>query len=306
MRKSPIVTAFIILLLFIIISGNFLLVKAETNFNLIYVVQQNDTISEIADEYEISASRLREVNDISPGEFIRMGQELVIPRPEEDDTKLNYSVSPAFDKREFQLDTEGEYPIRIDPENVPPEVDIPEDQIITYHVGMGDTLYELAEELNTSIGVIMALNDMDSSVIHQGDTIRLPINNLSPREALARTTNDQDIDLIARAIHGEARGEPFLGQVAVGAVIINRVLSDFFPDSIEEVIYQTKQFSAVDDGQIDLNPTKSSYDAARTALKGEDPTMGALYYYNPRTARNKGWFSSRRSMVTIGDHVFVK
>ncbi|MFW6238094.1 MAG: cell wall hydrolase [Halanaerobiales bacterium] len=299
-------TVIIILITVITLTFNLAVIQADTSFNLIYVVQQNDTLSEIARDYGVSTSRLRETNDISPGEFIRMGQELKIPRPETKEPELNYSLSSPFSERKYQLDTEGQYPVRIDPKNVPTEIDIPEDQIITYHVGMGDTLYELAEELNTSIGVIMALNDMESSVIHSGDTIRLPINNLNPRQALARTVNDRDLDLMARAIYGEARGEPFLGQVAVGAVIINRVLSDFFPDSFEEVIYQSGQFSAVDDGQIDLTPTETAYDAAHAALEGEDPTMGSLYYYNPQTARDQGWFDSRRSMVTIGDHVFVK
>lgn len=187
-----------------------------------------------------------------------------------------------------------------------PEVNIPRDKIIKYHVGVGDTLFDLAKSFNTSIGVIMALNKMDDSIIRVGETIKLPINNLTPRQALAKMITEEDLELLARAIHGEARGEPFIGQVAVGAVIINRVLSSYFPDTFREVIFQDNQFSAVSDGQFYLPPNKTAYRAAREALSGTDPTMGAMYYYNPKTAKNKWWFASRRLLVTIGDHVFAK
>ena len=122
---------------------------------------------------------------------------------------------------------------------------------------------------------------------------------------MAKTITDEEFELLARVIHGEARGEPFIGQVAVGAVVINRVLDPYFPNTIREVIYQSNQFSCVNDGQINLKPNSSAYKAAREALNGTDPTMGSLYFYNPRTAKFQWWFETRRKTVTIGNHVFT-
>ena len=113
-----------------------------------------------------------------------------------------------------------------------------------------------------------------------------------------------DLYLLAKCIHAEARGESYIGQVAVGAVILNRVASPDFPDSIYGVIYQPWAFTAVHDGQISLEPEASAYQAAMDALNGWDPSYGSLYYYNPTTATS-GWIYSRQTVVVIGKHVFA-
>jgi len=113
-----------------------------------------------------------------------------------------------------------------------------------------------------------------------------------------------DLYLLAKCIHAEARGESYIGQVAVGAVILNRVASPDFPDSIYGVIYQPWAFTAVHDGQINLEPEASAYQAATDALNGWDPTYGSLYYYNPATATSS-WIYSRQTVVVIGKHVFA-
>ena len=113
-----------------------------------------------------------------------------------------------------------------------------------------------------------------------------------------------DLYLLAKCIHAEARGEPYVGQVAVGAVILNRVADPNFPNSIYGVIYQPWAFTAVHDGQINLEPEASSYQAATDALNGWDPTYGSIYYYNPVTA-SSSWIFSRQTVVTIGKHVFA-
>lgn len=113
------------------------------------------------------------------------------------------------------------------------------------------------------------------------------------------------LDQLARIIYAEARGESFKGQVAVGAVVLNRVQSNAFPDSITEVIFQPGQFSAIRDGQYSLKPNQAAYDAARSALNGWDPTGGALYYYNPHTATSS-WSKSRPTLSSIGNHVFTR
>ena len=113
-----------------------------------------------------------------------------------------------------------------------------------------------------------------------------------------------DLYLLAKCIHAEARGESYVGKVAVGAVILNRVASPDFPDTIYGVIYQPWAFTAVHDGQINLEPEAASYQAATDALNGWDPSYGSLYYYNPQTA-SSSWIFSRQTVVTIGRHVFA-
>ena len=114
-----------------------------------------------------------------------------------------------------------------------------------------------------------------------------------------------NIDLLAHLIYGEARGEPYNGMVAVAAVALNRVDSSNFPSTVAGVIYQKGAFTAVDDGQINLSPDETAYNAARDALNGWDPSGGALYYFNPNTATNK-WIWSRPLTVVIGKHRFCK
>ena len=120
------------------------------------------------------------------------------------------------------------------------------------------------------------------------------------------TTNQStsgDVDLLARLISAEARGEPYTGQVAVGAVVLNRVKSPAFPGSISGVIYQSGAFSCLQDGQFWKPVADSAYRAARDALNGSDPSGGALYYFNPATATSK-WIWSRPLITVIGKHRF--
>jgi len=300
---------FIIIALMLFIIYSFTL-NASPEFNLIYVIQDGDTLSEIAHSFGISTKELLTSNNLNQNTIIKVGQELLIPKIEKDEKRHIWSYI-FFDNTshlpELKLDVGNVYSVRIDPGMILPDISkIPKDKIITYHVAIGDTLYDLARSFNTSIGVIMALNNLDKSTIRVGDKLKLPISNLTPRQVLAKTVTDADIELLARVIHSEARGEPYIGQVAVGAVVINRVLSSYFPNTFREVIYQKNQFSAVNDGQINLTPNSTSYRAAREALKGTDPTIGSLYYYNPKTAKHQWWFEERRMMVTIGDHVFTR
>ena len=116
--------------------------------------------------------------------------------------------------------------------------------------------------------------------------------------------SDADINLLARLIYGEARGETYVGQVAVGAVVLNRIKSSSFPNTMSGVIYQRYAFTAVDDGQINLTPNATARKAALDAMNGWDPSYGALYYYNPKTATSS-WIFSRKTTTTIGNHVFA-
>ena len=119
------------------------------------------------------------------------------------------------------------------------------------------------------------------------------------------SSNSSNVNLLARLVYGEARGEPYTGQVAVAAVVLNRVNSSSFPNTIAGVIYQKGAFNVVDDGQINLSPNSTAIKAAQDALNGWDPSYGAIYYFNPNTSTNK-WIWSRPVTVVIGKHRFCK
>lgn len=124
-----------------------------------------------------------------------------------------------------------------------------------------------------------------------------------PALAASGTYSQNDVMVLAKMIYGEARGESYVGQVAVGAVILNRVRDKKFPDSVYSVCFQPGAFDAVRDGQYYMEPNQSSINAAKAAINGWDPTYGALYYWNPATATSK-WIWSRKIVTQIGKHVF--
>lgn len=119
------------------------------------------------------------------------------------------------------------------------------------------------------------------------------------------TVSSANLDLLARCVYAEARGEPYTGQVAIAAVVLNRVKSSSFPNTVSGVIYQKNAFTCVNDGQINLTPNSSAYSAAKDALNGWDPTNGCLYYYNPATATSK-WIWSLKVELKIGKHSFAR
>ncbi len=116
--------------------------------------------------------------------------------------------------------------------------------------------------------------------------------------------SSSDVYLLAKTIHAEGRGEPYTGQVAIGAVILNRVRDAAFPNTVSGVVYQKHAFTAVTDGQINLTPNDTAMRAARDAINGWDPTGGALYYYNPAIATSS-WIFDRQTVTVIGKHVFA-
>lgn len=133
----------------------------------------------------------------------------------------------------------------------------------------------------------------------------ISLNGSSQTSSSGTSYSNTDVTLLARLIYGEARGENFTGQVAVGAVVMNRVKSSSFPNTISGVIYQPYAFTAVADGQINFSPDATAIRAAKQAMNGYDPTYGAIYYYNPAIATST-WIFSRKTTITIGNHVFAK
>ena len=129
---------------------------------------------------------------------------------------------------------------------------------------------------------------------------------LTGKSSLSKNTvSSANLDLLAKCVYAEARGEPYTGQVAIAAVILNRVKSSSFPNTVSGVIYQKNAFTCVSDGQINLTPNASAYSAAKDALNGWDPTNGCLYYYNPATATSK-WIWSLKVELKIGKHSFAR
>lgn len=139
------------------------------------------------------------------------------------------------------------------------------------------------------------------AALGMNDSVKVLENDAS---GASSNYTSSDLYLLAKCIYAEARGESYTGQVAVGAVILNRVASSKFPNTISGVIYQKNAFTAVSDGQINLSPDKTAMNAATDALNGWDPTYGCIYYYNPAVATSS-WIFSRQTVTTIGKHVFA-
>lgn len=160
------------------------------------------------------------------------------------------------------------------------------------------------EDIYTGIGIAVLLV-LISKIAENNNKFAETSENLKANIDYDNLDNE-DIEILARAIYAESRGEPYKGQVAVGAVILNRVKSSNFPNSIEKVVYQDGQFSSVSDGQINLLPNETAFKAAKDAIEGKDPSKGALFFYNPKTAKTLWWLNSRDKLTEIGNHVFAK
>ncbi len=180
--------------------------------------------------------------------------------------------------------------------------------LINYTVREGDTLYDIASEYQVALDELIRVNKLSGSLILPGGTLVLPekaaLEGVMSRGNMTR----EELMLLARLIHAEARGESFEGQVAVGAVILNRLDSPHFPKTITEIVFQKNnrvyQFSPVGDGSINLEPDEKSIQAALQALSGKDPTKGALFFYNPEISGDK-WIKTLPVITKIGNHVFA-
>jgi len=183
------------------------------------------------------------------------------------------------------------------------------DGTVCYTVQHGDTLSEIAQMFNTNLSKIIHANNLKSTVIMPYQVLTIPFEGDADTIFTSRgNISREELLLLARAIHAEARGESFDGQVAVGAVILNRMHSPLFPNTIQEVILQRDkhiyQFTPVSNGTINLEPDIRAFSAASKALDGYDPTGGALFFYNPHIATDK-WIKTLPVITKIGKHVFA-
>ncbi|WP_353894328.1 cell wall hydrolase [Proteinivorax hydrogeniformans] len=234
-----------------------------------YTIQRGDSLFTIAQKFDTSIDALKQANDISgSGDLIYAGDKLTIPTS-------------------------------------------------THTVKTGDTLYRISKENGVEVADLKEANDLDSALILPGQVLTIPVagsEDQSVQKQANETTEttqgvrmditEEERELLAKAVHSESRGEPFEGQVAVAAVIFNRVESSEFPNTIEGVIFEPWAFSPVHDGSFWQTPNDSAYRAVEEALKGNDPSGGAIFFYNPVTATNQ-WIRSREIINEIGSHVFA-
>jgi N-acetylmuramoyl-L-alanine amidase len=171
---------------------------------------------------------------------------------------------------------------------------------LIHKVSSGQNLWGIAQEYGVNVKQIISWNNLDNpDRVYVGQTLYI---NSCKKTGEARISSN-DLELLARLIHAEARGEDLEGQVAVGAVVLNRLKDPQFPKTLRDVIYQNGAFTAVRDQQIRLEPDETARRAAEAALEGVDPTGGALFYYNPSIARDK-WIRTRPVIKVIGNHTF--
>lgn len=176
---------------------------------------------------------------------------------------------------------------------------------VVHVVKKGESLYKISRNYGTTVAGLKAENKLSGNTIYPGQKLEVGEKSSTLASRGSSNVSQDDLYWLARAVYGEARGESYTGKVAVAAVILNRVQSKEFPDTIKEVIFEPLAFTCVADGQINLQPDNSAIQAARAALAGEDPSGGALYYWNPAKATSK-WIWTRTIMKTIGNHVFAK
>ncbi len=180
---------------------------------------------------------------------------------------------------------------------------------VYYTVKEGDTLYDIAGNYQVLLRELMRVNNISGSLIRPGDVLKLPENIVADGNMSRGGISRDELMLLAKLIYAEARGESFEGQVAVGAVIMNRLASPYFPKTINEVVFQKShrvyQFSPVGDGSINLEPDENAFEAAAQALSGKDPTGGALFFYNPDISKDQ-WIRTLPVVTRIGNHVFAR
>ena len=232
-----------------------------------YKVKAGDSLYSIASSHKITVEELKQVNGLQ-SEKILVGQTLQIPE--------NYA---------------------------------------THRVSSGESLYVLAQRYGCSVSDIKKLNGLSSDVIKVGSVLKIPAETRAYSDgyttrvtssrggAYQRTYTQAEWDMLAQVVYGEARCEVYDGQVAVAAVVLNRIEDDGFPDTMYGVVFQKNAFTCVNDGQYYLQPNRTAYEAALEAMQGNDPTDGCLYYWNPVTATSK-WIWSRSIETQIGNHVF--
>lgn len=172
-----------------------------------------------------------------------------------------------------------------------------------YYSGSIDGIY--GSQTVNAVKNFQSKNGLTADGIAGEQTLKALGITSSSSSSSSTTSNNSDLNLLSKLVYGESRGEPYTGQVAVAATVMNRVAHSSFPNTVAGVIYQSGAYTAVSDGQINLTPDSTAKKAAQDAINGWDPTGGCIYYFNPSTATSK-WIWNRPQVITIGKHIFCK
>jgi len=257
------------------------------------VVQRGETLWGLAQSHHTTVDEIVKLNKVKSPDNIREGESLWV---------LNRVMEEKPGKIEEKIED-----IIVSDNTVNPSwwlnalhrriVQLQEPTILTYEIFVNQETPDppLINTLPDDIDAVQKLTVLKTASIGAKSQI--------VSRSLGRLVSKEDVELLTRVIHGEARGENLEGQVAVGAVVLNRLKDPRFPKTIRAVVYQSGAFTAVDDKQIQLDPDDQSYKAAEAALAGQDPTNGALFYFNPRLATDS-WIKSRPVIKRIGNHTF--
>lgn len=279
-----------------------------------YRVREGESLWLIGRALGILYGEIIKANDLTD-HLIYPDQQLIIPGVDSPKGIITYRIKAGdslyFIARALGLSYEdimslnGINDIWIYPDH---ELQIPDRNKTTlYKVQEGESLDEVAAKFKVSAGDITGFR-LSTGQLIVGQVLVIPVQpGVSRGFQLTRATvpMGSDLEILARAIYGEARGEIYEGQVAVGAVIVNRLKTVGFPKTIRDIVFQPGAFTAVDDGQINLVPDETAYKAAQDAMDGVDPSLGAIYYWNPDTATSN-WIWTRPIIKQIGNHVFAR
>lgn len=295
------------------------------------VIQRGDTLWHLAHKYETTVNELVKLNQVKSPDQIREGQSLLIPSAKTAEIAVTKEKSEDLATLDVKDSTENVVATLSEVReekvvdatwwvtiirNIPMVAMVYEQGYKT--VNSNDFLpsltkqeietYEIAVIQNTeptkkiSIDELTDIND-DRSKLETYKSGSTPAEKQIHSRGLGRLVTQEELELLSRVIHAEARGENFEGQVAVGAVVLNRMKDSRFPNTLSGVVYQSGAFTAVNDKQIHLNPNEQSFKAAEAAFSGLDPSNGAIFYYNPRIATDQ-WIKSRTIIKSIGNHTF--
>ena len=252
------------LLVIVISLGLFFLVAAGAVADWTYTVRRGDTLYKISRRFGVSVGSLRQRNGLWT-DSLRIGQRIIIP------TGTAATTTSGW----------------------------------TYTVKRGDTLYTISRRVGVPVNTLRAVNGLASNTLRIGQRLTIPTGTAAAATpAGGGSRAGVDTYMLARLIHAEAEAEPYIGKVAVGAVVLNRIEHPRFPNTLAGVIYQPHAFETVTNGRIYNTPSNEAIRAARDAVNGWDPSGGALYFFNPAKVVSS-WIWTRTIVNRIGKHVFA-